>query len=93
MLNIDSKNLRMEIRATWIGTQWQRTWVNTEAKYLMLRHAFETLACIRMEFNTDSWNERSLLDRRSVREKKRARHRLRRFAVALLLPRRSILHP
>ena len=49
----------MEIGATWIGKQWQRTRVNTEAKYLMLRHAFETLDCLRIEFKTDSLNERS----------------------------------
>ena len=58
-LNIDSKNRRMEIGATWIGKQWQRTRVNTEAKYLMLRHAFVTLECIRVELRTDSLNERS----------------------------------
>ncbi len=58
-LNIDAKDRRMEIGATWIGTQWQRTRVNTEAKYLMLRHAFETLACIRIELKTDSLNDRS----------------------------------
>ncbi|HTP58469.1 MAG TPA: GNAT family protein, partial [Spirochaetia bacterium] len=55
----DAGNRRMEIGATWIGRQWQRTGVNTEAKYLMLRHAFETLRCIRVEFKTDSLNERS----------------------------------
>jgi N-acetyltransferase len=58
-LNIDSRNRRMEIGATWIGKQWQRTWVNTEAKYLMLRHAFETLECVRVELKTDSLNARS----------------------------------
>jgi RimJ/RimL family protein N-acetyltransferase len=58
-LNIDPRNRRMEIGATWIGKQWQRTRVNTEAKYLMLRHAFETLDCLRIEFKTDSLNERS----------------------------------
>jgi N-acetyltransferase len=58
-LNVDARNRRMEIGATWIGRQWQRTRVNTEAKYLMLRHAFETLRCIRIEFKTDSLNERS----------------------------------
>ena len=56
-LNIDSKNCRMEIGAASIGTQWQRTRADTEAKYLMLRHAFETLACIRIELKTDSLNE------------------------------------
>lgn len=58
-MSIDSRNRRMEIGATWIGKEWQRTRVNTEAKYLMLRHAFETLQCIRIEFKTDSLNDRS----------------------------------
>jgi len=57
--NIDRVNRRLEIGWTWIGRKWQRTPVNTEAKYLMLRHAFETLGCIRVEFKTDSLNERS----------------------------------
>jgi len=46
-MSIDSRNRRMEIGATWIGKPWQRTRVNTEAKYLML------------QFKTDSLNERS----------------------------------
>jgi RimJ/RimL family protein N-acetyltransferase len=58
-MSIDPGNRRMEIGATWIGKKWQRTRVNTEAKYLMLRHAFETYQCIRIEFKTDSLNERS----------------------------------
>jgi RimJ/RimL family protein N-acetyltransferase len=57
--NIDRTNRRVEIGWTWVGIRWQRTSVNTEAKYLMLRHAFETLGCIRVEFKTDSLNERS----------------------------------
>jgi RimJ/RimL family protein N-acetyltransferase len=57
--NIDPANRRVEIGWTWVGRDWQRTFVNTEAKYLMLRHAFETLGCIRVEFKTDSLNERS----------------------------------
>jgi len=57
--NIDRLNRRVEIGWTWIGVPWQRTAANTEAKYLMLRHAFETLACIRVEFKTDSLNDRS----------------------------------
>ena len=56
---IDPANRRMEIGSTWIGARWQRTRVNTEAKYLMLRHAFEVLRSIRVEFKTDSLNERS----------------------------------
>ena len=58
-LNIDHANHRLEIGSTFVGKQWQRTLVNTEAKYLMLRHAFETLGCIRVEFKTDSLNEKS----------------------------------
>lgn len=58
-LNIDRTNRRVEIGATWIATPWQRTAVNTEAKYLMLSHAFEALGCIRVELKTDSLNERS----------------------------------
>jgi RimJ/RimL family protein N-acetyltransferase len=58
-LNIDKANRRVEIGGTWLGRQWQRTPINTEAKYLMLRHAFDTLDCLRVEFKTDSLNERS----------------------------------
>ncbi|MBV9209818.1 MAG: GNAT family N-acetyltransferase [Acidobacteria bacterium] len=57
--NIDRENNRLEIGWTWVARPWQRTAVNTEAKYLMLRHAFETLGCMRVEFKTDSLNERS----------------------------------
>ena len=57
--NIDRHNRRVEISWTWIGRPWQRTAVNTEAKYLMLQHAFETLGCIRVELKTDALNERS----------------------------------
>ncbi len=57
--NFDAANRRVEIGSTWIAPPWQRTVVNTEAKYLMLRHAFEVLGCIRVEFKTDSLNERS----------------------------------
>ena len=53
------RNRRVEIGWTWIGATWQRTAVNTEAKYLMLRHAFETLGCIRVELKTDVLNQRS----------------------------------
>jgi RimJ/RimL family protein N-acetyltransferase len=58
-MNIDQANRRVEIGATWIAAPWRRTAVNTEAKYLMLRHAFETLGCIRVELKTDSLNQRS----------------------------------
>ena len=58
-MNIDVANRHVEIGSTWIAPPWQRTTVNTEAKYLMLCHAFETWKCMRVEFKTDSMNERS----------------------------------
>lgn len=57
--NIDRANRRLEIGWTWIGRQWQRSAINTEAKLLMLTHAFETLGAIRVEFKTDSLNQQS----------------------------------
>ena len=57
--NIDAANLRAEIGWTWITPAFQRTAVNTEAKLLMLTHAFETWKCIRVELKTDALNERS----------------------------------
>ena len=57
--NVDIANRRGEIGWTWIAKPWQRTAVNTEAKYLMLKHAFETLGFIRVELKTDSLNARS----------------------------------
>jgi N-acetyltransferase len=57
--NIDRTNHRVEIGWTWVTREWQRTAINTEAKYLLLKHAFETLGCIRVELKTDSLNERS----------------------------------
>src|SRR6266853_2447873 len=47
------------VEPTWLSRDWQRTAVNTEAKYLLLKHAFETLGCMRVELKTDSLNERS----------------------------------
>jgi RimJ/RimL family protein N-acetyltransferase len=58
-MNIDRTNRRVEIGSTWLAPQWQRTPVNTEAKYLMLRHAFEVWGCMRVELKTDALNERS----------------------------------
>ena len=58
-MNIDRVHHRVEIGCTWIGREWQRTAANTEAKYLLLRHAFETLGCMRVELKTDSLNEKS----------------------------------
>lgn len=58
-MNIDRANRRVEIGSTWIAPAWQRTSVNTEAKYLMLRHAFEMWKCIRVELKTDALNQKS----------------------------------
>jgi RimJ/RimL family protein N-acetyltransferase len=58
-MNIDRANRRVEIGSTWIAPPWQRTAVNTEAKYLMLRHAFEVWGCIRVELKTDALNQKS----------------------------------
>jgi N-acetyltransferase len=58
-MNIDRANCRVEIGSTWIAPAWQRTAVNTEAKYLMLRHAFEQWGCVRVELKTDALNQKS----------------------------------
>ncbi len=58
-LNLDQSNKRLEIGYTWITPRFQRSAVNTECKLLMLQHAFERLGCNRVEFKTDSLNERS----------------------------------
>ncbi len=58
-MNIDRVNRRVEIGSTWIAPPWQRTGLNTEAKYLMARHAFEVWKCMRVELKTDALNQRS----------------------------------
>ncbi len=58
-MEIRPQHRGLEIGGTWYGVQFQRTATNTEAKYLLLRHAFETLGAIRVQFKTDSRNERS----------------------------------
>jgi RimJ/RimL family protein N-acetyltransferase len=57
--NIDRANRKLEIGWTWIARAWQRSAINTEAKLLMLTHAFEALGAIRVEFKTDSLNRQS----------------------------------
>lgn len=57
--NAVPEHARVEIGWTWIAAPWQRTAVNTEAKYLMLRHAFEVLGCRRVELKTSARNLRS----------------------------------
>lgn len=58
-MNIDRVNRRVEIGSTWIAPAWQRTAINTEAKYLMLKHAFEVWGCMRVELKTDALNQKS----------------------------------
>jgi N-acetyltransferase len=58
-MNIDAPNLRAEIGATWVAPAYQRSAANSEAKLLMLTHAFETLGYNRVEFKTDALNEKS----------------------------------
>lgn len=56
---IDPLNRKLEIGSSWISARFQKTFVNTEAKYLMLRHAFEVLDCVRVQFTTDENNQKS----------------------------------
>jgi RimJ/RimL family protein N-acetyltransferase len=58
-MNIQVENRSLEIGGTWYGVAYQRTAVNTESKYLLLRHAFEALGCVRVQLKTDSRNLRS----------------------------------
>ena len=57
--NIDHLNRRVEIGWTWITPAFQRSYVNSEAKYLMLRHAFEVWECVRVELKTNALNSTS----------------------------------
>lgn len=57
--NIDGLNRRLEIGWTWLTSAHQRSGANTEAKLLLLTHAFETLGAIRVELKTDALNEKS----------------------------------
>jgi N-acetyltransferase len=62
--NMAPEHRRLEIGYTWVALPAQRTNVNTESKYLLLRHAFDVLECVRVEFKADAENEpsrRSLL--------------------------------
>ena len=53
-LNIDTLDRSLEIGGTWYGLDYQGTLVNTECKYLLMKHAFEVLGCVRVWFKTDS---------------------------------------
>ena len=58
-LDIRPEHRALEIGGTWYGSEFQRTAVNTECKYLLLKNAFEQLGCIRVQLKTDSRNIRS----------------------------------
>jgi N-acetyltransferase len=58
-LNVNPINRGIEVGSTWYTRRAQRTYVNTEAKLLMLTHAFETLRCVRVQLQTDERNVRS----------------------------------
>lgn len=58
-MNADATNRRVEIGSTWYRTSVQRSPMNTECKLLMLRHAFEDLDCIAVEFRTHFLNQQS----------------------------------
>jgi RimJ/RimL family protein N-acetyltransferase len=58
-LDIQPQHRGLEIGGTWYGVAYQRSAVNTECKYLLLRHAFEVLGCLRVQLKTDLRNERS----------------------------------
>jgi RimJ/RimL family protein N-acetyltransferase len=58
-LSIEPSHRRLEIGYTWVAPAWQRSAINTEAKLLMLEHAFERLGALRVEFKTDALNEKS----------------------------------
>jgi RimJ/RimL family protein N-acetyltransferase len=58
-LSLAPEHLRLEIGNTWMNPSTWGTGANAEAKYLLLRHAFETLGCRRVEFKTDALNERA----------------------------------
>lgn len=58
-LDISPHDRHVEIGWTWLGKNFWRTPINTECKFLLLEHAFETLGCIRVALKTDLRNERS----------------------------------
>ena len=58
-MNIDNTHQRVEIGSTWYASRVQRSPLNTEAKRLLLAHAFDTLHCIAVEFRTHRFNSQS----------------------------------
>ncbi len=83
-IDIVREHRTLEIGFTWYGTAWQRTGVNTECKYLLMRHAFEDLAARRVSLKSDSRNERSrraILRLGAVEEGTLRNHRIARDGV------------
>jgi N-acetyltransferase len=58
-MTIERANKSLEIGGTWLGKSYRRTPINTEAKYLLMRHAFEVLGAVRVQLRTDLRNARS----------------------------------
>lgn len=58
-MNCEPQNKLTEIGGTWIGLKWQRTYVNTESKYYLLKYCFENLGLVRVEFRIDHQNVNS----------------------------------
>ncbi|CAJ0822237.1 GNAT family N-acetyltransferase [Ralstonia flaminis] len=56
---IDRANRKLEIGHTWLSQSAQRSSINTEAKLLLLKFAFEAMQCVRVQFTTDELNEKS----------------------------------
>ena len=83
-IDIVREHRALEIGMTWYGSAWQRTGVNTECKYLLLRHAFEELSARRVSLKSDSRNERSrraILRLGAVEEGTLRNHRIARDGV------------
>jgi RimJ/RimL family protein N-acetyltransferase len=76
--NIDAPNRRVEIGWSWLGRAFQRRAFNTEAKLLMLAHAFERLGCIRVELRADALNakSRAAIARLGAKEEGTLRHHM-----------------
>ncbi|HMF15517.1 MAG TPA: GNAT family protein [Gemmataceae bacterium] len=78
-MDIRPEDRGLEIGSTWLGKPWQRTGINTEAKYLLLRHAFEVLGAARVQLKTDARNVQSqtaIARLGAVREGVLRKHRL-----------------
>lgn len=73
---MDRENRKLEIGSTWLAATSQRTFVNTECKYVLLKHAFEVMNCIRVQFTTDELNtaSRAAIVRIGAKEEGLIRH-------------------